>query len=138
MKKFGYGLLALVVLVALVLGGYAARYLLAPVSGTVEKQETIQSGDYRIHSYNHFYDLCASIQRQQRSLQAQKELLDSATDSHDKQRVRTRIAALKAQVQNSVSQYNADSRKAGTLATFKADDLPYQINYQEEGVVTCR
>lgn len=135
-----FGLILAVILFFTTIGAatgtlnYAIRWVTAPFIGALDKRETVTSGDYQIFSYEHFYDLCAAIQRKQRSLMAQKDLLD---DVEDKRRVYQNIAALRSQIQSDVSSYNADSRKSETMARYKDRGLPVRINYQEKEIITC-
>ena len=108
---------------------YAYQWVAAPFVGELDQRKTVQSGEFRMYSYEHFYDLCASIQRKQRALMAQEEV--------DNGRAAQNIAALKAQIQGDISQYNADARKEETMGQFKARDLPQHINYNTKEIVQC-
>jgi hypothetical protein len=110
--------------------GYVYQWVAAPFVGELEQRQKVQSGEFRMYSYEHFYDLCASIQRKQRTLMAQEEL--------DNDRAEQNAAALKGQIQNDISKYNADARKEETMGQFKANDLPEHINYSEKEIVQCR
>lgn len=131
MKKryYLYGLLALVVLIS---ATWAFRYLTAPIRGSVNAEEQLESAASRIARYDYFFDLCASVQRQKAQLAAQKERLSSEPDGKIKSRVRANIAGIKSQVAGSVAQYNAESAKSYTSARFKASNLPYQLTVEGE------
>lgn len=121
---------AVVVVIAVVI--YGVRWFAAEPMGKLEQRETVQSGEFRKYSYEHFYDLCAAIQRNERALQTQKEV-----DS-DSSRVQQNIVALKSQLQSKISTYNGDARKEKTMGQFKANDLPQRIEYNEEEITECR
>ena len=130
LKIAGYGVGFVLVIAGFMVASYGFQWFTAPFVGELQERKTVQSGEFRKYSYEHFYDLCAAIQRKQRSLQAQEEL--------DNDRANQNAAALKAQIQNDVSQYNADARKEETMGQFKANDLPDRVNYSEEEIVQCR
>lgn len=102
------------------------QYITAPFRGMLEKREQIQaSGDFRIYSYNHFFDLCKSVQNAQSEYDSQKEVLDSMDEDepgYDRQR-RT-VAILKADIEQRKQKYNSDARKEETVAAFKSNNLP--------------
>lgn len=133
-KGVGIFLLVLLLIALLSVGGWVWRYYTAEPKGIVDAEEQIQSGDNRIDKYNKFYDLCASTQRQKRSLEAQKETLEQVDDD-EKSRIRQNIAGLQAQIQGTVSQYNALSTREYTAGQFRASNLPYKLSV--EGDTTC-
>jgi hypothetical protein len=127
MKIAAVVILAILGVVALVSAGWAIRYYTAPVRGTIEAYEQIQSGDTRIVAYNYFFNLYASIQAYDPAIQAQEELLATTTDADEKARIGANIAGLKSQKARSIAQYNADAMKSYTIGQFRDWKLPYQI-----------
>lgn len=96
------------------------------------REKTVADPNYRIEAYEEFYDRCAEIQtyeEQIENMEAQKGLLP-------KDQYAANVLALENQRSTAIEQYNADSRKAGTLAQFKASDLPYEIDPSQEDT-TC-
>lgn len=122
-------------LIALTAFGYGYRYFMAPIKGKVAAEEQLESASNRIQRYNHFFDLCASVQRQKAQLAAQRERLQSEPEGKFKSRVRANIAGIQSQIAGSVAQYNADSTKSYTAARFKDSNLPYRLTI--EGKTTC-
>ena len=112
------------------------RYYTAEPRGIANAEHRIESAPSRITSYNHYFDLCASIQGYNGQLAAQQEQLDASELTDDRSRIRANIAGLKGQRSRAVAQYNADARKAYTSARFLGDDLPKHINRNPENL-TC-
>lgn len=114
-------------LVALIVGVYVIKWYTADVRGAVDQREkTLADGDYRIAQYDHFYDLCASIQAKESALDTNDAREVSADFSQGMKDANT--AALQNVRSSAIAQYNADSHKADTAAHFKASDLPYEIS----------
>lgn len=134
LKGTGAVILVILLVIAMTVGGWAWRYYTAEPKGIVDAEEQIQSGDNRIDKYNKFYDLCASTQRQKRSLEAQKNILQHVNED-EKSRIHQNIAGLRAQVQGTVSRYNALSTREYTAGQFRASNLPYKLSV--EGDTTC-
>jgi hypothetical protein len=114
-------------LVVLVVGGYAIQYYTADTRGKIAENEAVHADpNYRIAQYNHFYDLCASVQ----SFELQMDANDArAVDDSFPQSQKDAVqAALQNTRSTNITQYNADARKADTAANFKASDLPWQLD----------
>jgi len=101
----------------------------ANIVGRGEAHIRIQSADFRIPAYNHFFDLCAAIQADEASLDAQSDELSALTQgTRDYNRVLTNIAGIVADRQRAIAQYNADARKDYTIGQFRDSNLPYQLD----------
>lgn len=130
------GLVAVVV-VGLVLGlmsvygvGWFSRTTADYRGKTGVINKTRGDSTYRIAAYDHFYDLDARI----KALGVQVCEMKAGGGGLPADQVKTNVLALKNQRINLVEEYNADARKAGTLGQFRASDLPYQIDInQDEG-----
>lgn len=101
-------------------------YFGAEISGKVEAERQIESAPNRIQKYNHFYDLCSTVQSLEQSLRQQRNTLENV-EGDEAERTRSNINGLVAQRSRNVNQYNADARKEYTAARFKASDLPYKL-----------
>lgn len=99
-------------------------------------ESTIESAASRIANYEHFYDLCASIEGYEDQLETLEAQLESTDpdDSREVNRLRSSIAGLEGQRARAISQYNADSSKDYTAARFKASDLPWSLSTEKETV----
>lgn len=124
------GLVVLVSGISIAVWGFGVGT--ADVSGRGNAHKQLRSANYRIPAYDHFYDLCGSVQANEDALAAQEDELKTATDD-DRSRVAANISGLKAQIARSIRQYNADARKTDTLGHFRASDLPYQLDSTTEG-----
>ena len=119
---------------ALNLGGLALNAELAPWIG--EKKQVIKTNDvnYRIPAYDHFFNLCASIQAREDQID-NMQLLDDNDPTKS-----TNIVGLQNLRQSDIRQYNADATKEGTLGQFRASNLPYYIDpaaYTGENKTSC-
>lgn len=99
--------------------------------------KTRANGAYRIAQYDHFFDLCASVQDQEVTIKAQEQELafpDGSTNR--KEQIRQNLSALVANRGEQINHYNADARKSYTAGQFRSSDLPYQIDPTQE-TTTC-
>lgn len=133
-KYVGVGILAFIGVVAVVLGlmfmSGSLQKLTANWRGGVQATEQTQAdGDYRIANYDHFFDLCASIQTDEARIQ---NLEETATDSVKDQ---TTITAVKNSRAGKINQYNADAAKEATAGQFRDSGLPYELYMERE--TTC-
>lgn len=117
----------LIIIVAISAGYQVLLYATADARGTMKAERKVASSENRLFSYNHFFDLCATIQGYEASIDAQKSLLPNV-EGGDKSRVQTNIAALEAQRIRAIAQYNVDASKTETLGRFKNNNLPDSLN----------
>jgi len=127
-----FGVLALVTVVAVTTFGI--RWVTAGPKGKLAAREQIQSGSNRIAQYEHFFNLCASVQGLEASLVAQNRQLKN-TEGSDRDRIMSNIAGIEAERGRAIAQYNVDARKSYTSGQFRSSDLPYQLDF--EGSTTC-
>lgn len=113
----------------LIVGGWAYRYYTAPIRGQIEQREEVQSGDYRLYSYEHFYNMYANIQAYEDQIRNQQEMLETV-EGDEAARYRQNINALKNQRASAIREYNSDARKEESRGQFRSDDLPYQIDIE--------
>lgn len=125
---------AITLLIAMAVGAWAWRYFTAETRGVVDAEERIESAPSRITNYEHFYDLCASVQGHEDALATQRRALEGA-EGKEAERIRSNIAGLEAQRNRAIRRYNADARKAYTRARFLGEDLPRQLDANQETTV---
>ena len=116
-------------IVVLAFGVWGWRYATAPISGGVEKQEIVQSGEFRIYSYNHFFDLLVEINGLEAGWDAQYDrslMLDKNSEEHS--RVQSNLSAIKTQIERQKRQYNADALKEETIGIFRDSNLPFKVD----------
>lgn len=105
---------------------FAFGWVSAPWNGKLQARQEINSGAFRITAYNHFFDLCASVQGLEGQLDAEKALLPSTTGyTHD--RILTNIGGIEGARAQAIAQYNADANKSYTIGQFRSNNLPYQL-----------
>ncbi|HHT9116723.1 MAG TPA: hypothetical protein ACFYEL_09665 [Candidatus Wunengus californicus] len=130
----------LAALAASVAGGWAIKYYTSDVRGRINATEDIKSGSSRIANYNHFFDLCASVQRDELALEAQSKQLAQTSDAPQINRIQTNIAGLEGHRAGQITQYNADARKDYTAGQFRDSSLPFQLStdlYKEGMRTSC-
>lgn len=127
-KYILWGLVGVAALIALSFAGWAWRYYTAPIRGAVNAEQQIESAPNRIQKYEHFFDLCASVQSKERKIDAQQELLEAAETSSERARVRANVAALKGMRGELIARYNAEASKSYTAARFHASNLPDRLS----------
>lgn len=125
-----------VVFIALSFFSWGWRYMTAEIRGRVGAEEQIESAPSRIANYEHFFDLCASVQRKESKIAAQRRALEGTTSEEDRQRIRQNIAALEGARAGDIHRYNADASKQYTRARFLDSDLPYRLDPRAEET-TC-
>lgn len=119
--------LGIVALVGVVIAvGWAWTYTTASTAGKVSARKTIQSGPFRIAAYQHFFQLCSSIQGLEGTLDAQTSALADATGD-ERDRIRANVAGIEGARAQAIAQYNAEARESYTIGQFRSKQLPYQI-----------
>jgi hypothetical protein len=120
---------AFLVLIALTVAGtWAFRWYTADFKGQLTAREEILSGANRITAYNHFFNLCASVQASEGGLDAlTTELTAYTPGTSDYSRTLTNITGVRANRARSIAQYNADAAKDYTTGQFRDLDLPYEL-----------
>lgn len=98
--------------------------------GTEQIEKTKGSGDYRIASYDHFFNLCASVQSKEATIDAlEKELSRKPDPSESRtEQIYAAITANEAIRAETINQYNVDAKKEATVGQFRASNLPYELN----------
>lgn len=127
-----------VLLLLLFLLGFGLRWILAEPTGRLEAREEVQSADFRLFSYNHFFDLCASIEGYEDQAVLLEDQLAATPEDEDQERNRLRssLSGVKGQRARAIARYNGDVEKEETRGQFKAAGLPDQLDVEEE--TQCR
>jgi hypothetical protein len=135
--KIGLILMGAIALgIGLDLGSMYYKSYTAETRGKSNAEAAIESAPSRMANYDHFFDLCASIQGYEAGLATQRASLDGLTGD-DLSRTKTVIAGISAQRSRSIAQYNADARKEYTSARFLSSGLPKQINDSNSEKTSC-
>lgn len=106
----------------------------APWRGETEKKERVEgSGNYRIAAYDHFFDLCSSVQTKEASIENLRAELkaDPPPSEQRKTVIQASMSALMNSRAEAINEYNADARKEYTRGQFRDSDLPFQLRMKE-------
>lgn len=124
------GVIAMFVVIALIfLLGLGLSWWTAPWQGKVQARQLIQgNGSYRIAAYDHFFDLCASVQTKEGTIVALQQELATKPTEERRGEIEASITANRAGRIDDINQYNADARKSYTLGQFRASGLPYTLD----------
>lgn len=134
-KIAGYAILGVIILTIIIVGGWGFatgfKYFTAEKTGQAEAERQIQSAEFRIFSYEHFFNAIAEINSAKAEYDQQYDLLqttDSGTDDYT--RIQRNLAAIGAHIERLINQYNADAAKEETRGQFKTTSLPNHITLQ--------
>jgi len=109
----------------------------APFRGETSKRNQVEAnGQYRIAAYDHFKDLCATVQTDKQTITNTQGQLDLSTDPAQKQALSLFLLAQNNKLAEDVNQYNADASKSYTLGQFRDSSLPYKLYI--EGETQCQ
>lgn len=118
---------------------FAWGWMTAGPSGKLQARQQILSGDNRIQAYNHFFDLCASVQTAETAIDSTNAQLALPQSADDKSRLETNLQAQIINRAEAVNQYNQDAAKSYTVGQFRSLALPYSLptDYQKGAHTTC-
>lgn len=127
MSPWKIGIIGIVGLVAVVGAVLGARWVLAPVTGAIQKREITTRGAYQIQGYEQFY----RWQEEAGAIDAKLVAYAGRSDA----RSRTECIGLLAVRADIVAKYNAASQQVETQGQWKADNLPARMPQKERA--TC-
>lgn len=103
---------------------------------TAALEDILADPDRRISAYEHFFDLCASIQGHEDTIRAlETELAGDPSDSRREQ-IQGAITANQAQRDGKIRQYNTDAAQDYTVGQFRGADLPDRLDTNDKET-TC-
>lgn len=109
----------------------------AGIYGRGEARKQIQSAEFRIEAYQHFFNMCGSIQGLEGQIDELTAVLDTyEPGSREHNHYLNSLVGVKGARHQAIAKYNQDAFKDYTEGQFRDRDLPYQIpdtNYPEEG-----
>jgi len=127
---------SIVILLAIIYGGGLLQRMTADFRGeTSQIEQTEADSDYRISAYDQFYDKCASVQSIESKIRNLEEELENTDDKQRQSILKTSVTASKNKRAEMIQSYNADARKEDTRGKFKASDLRYELNENEEETI---
>lgn len=103
---------------------------------TAALEDILADPDRRISAYEHFFDLCASIQGHEDTIRALETEL--AGDPSDKRReqIQGAITVNQAARDGKIREYNSDASQSYTVGQFRDANLPDQLDINTEET-TC-
>lgn len=108
----------------------------APFRGETQKRNIVEgSGQYRIAAYDHFFDLCTTIQTKEATLEALQQELDSGPSEKRAEQIRASMTAIRASRAESIAKYNNDANKSYTSGQFRDSRLPYHLDRRSENTL---
>jgi hypothetical protein len=126
----GSAVLAVPVLAALIWG---LMWVTADLRGATEaREQTVGSGDFRLAAYEHFFGLCTSVQAQEGRTDALELELEGPVTPARESQVRASLTAVRAQRSELIAEYNQDALAQYTRGQFRDEDLPYQLDNDNE------
>lgn len=126
---------AIIFLVAVYGFGFLQRETADFRGETGQIEQTKANSSYRIASYDQFYDACASVRSTESKIANMKEELEDTKEGQRETVLKTSITASKNKRAELIESYNADARKEATQGQFRASDLPYQLDENEEETI---
>lgn len=103
---------------------------------TAALEEILADPDRRITAYEHFFDLCASIQGHEDTIRALQSELDGGVSDSRAEQIRGAITVNQSQRDGKIRQYNLDASKDYTVGQFRDANLPHQLDVTKEET-TC-
>lgn len=103
---------------------------------TAALEEILADPDRRITAYEHFFDLCASIQGHEDTIRALKAELETDPSDSRREQIQGAITVNQAQRDSKIRQYNSDASMDYTVGQFQDADLPHQLDVAKEAT-TC-
>lgn len=135
-KGIALGIAGLLGILIVSFGLWGLGVALAPIFGRGEAHKQLNSAQYRIAAYDHFFEQCSSIQGTEGSIDALVAQLENTEGERARNLVNSSLAGAKALRLQAINDYNADARKGYTEGQFRDSDLPFYIeptNYPDEG-----
>jgi hypothetical protein len=131
-KTILYIIVGFLVLTILMISLWGFGVFTAGIKGQGEAYKEIQSKEFRLESYNYFFNQYHSILSLEGQIDVNISMLDSMEkDTKDYNRIRTNVVALQSLRHQAIQSYNAEASKDYTAGQFRDKNLPYQIEDNE-------
>lgn len=103
---------------------------------TAALEDILADPNRRISAYEHFFDLCASIQGHEDTIRALEAELETDPSESRTEQIQGAITANRAQRDGKIRQYNVDASQHYTVGQFRDANLPNQLDVDTEET-TC-
>lgn len=120
-------LVSFVLLLLIPLGVWGFRVATAEWRGRGDAHIQLNSAEFRIAAYDHFHDLCASIQGNEGQIDALQAQLQDAESERSRDLIRASLAGVIGGRKQAIARYNEDANKEYTVGQFRDSDLPYHL-----------
>lgn len=141
--KWVIGSVALVMVVVMVIAsmsifgwGWFQRSTADFRGETAALEEILADPDRRITAYEHFFDLCASIQGHEDTIRALETELEGDPSESRAEQIQGVITVNQAQRDSKIRQYNSDASMEYTVGQFRDANLPHELDVSKEAT-TC-
>lgn len=105
------------------------RVVTAGIVGKSEAHIEIQSADFRLQAYPHFFDVCASVQANEDAMDISWQQLESMEEGSTAWLRKQQDYAAQARArQEGIREYNVDANKSWTIGQFRDEDLAFQLD----------
>lgn len=130
-------ILGIVLIIGIWFGVTQFQRITADYRGETDQIENTEANaQFRMQAYDGFFDKCSAIQTAEDRIDALEAELETTSSDIRKEELNTAITANKANRNGLINEYNADAAKEWTVGQFKSQDLPYNINKEQENT-TC-
>jgi hypothetical protein len=112
---------------------FGIRWATADLRGAADvREKTVANGDFRIGSYEEFFDLCASVQTAEAAIKNAETELATKPSQDRAEKLQQVITAQRNARADSITSYNSKASQNHRQA-FQDTDLPYtlDLNIQE-------
>lgn len=128
---------AVVVIAIILVGVYGFGWFqkeTAGFRGEVAETERVEADpNFRIASYEEFYELCAAVQAKEAAIVQQEQMLAQTPDPTRQQQLQSNLAALASSRASLIAEYNSKAERSRTRGKFLGSELPDQLNANAEG-----
>lgn len=102
---------------------------------TAALEDILADPNRRISAYEHFFNLCASIQGHEDTIRALEAELETGPSGSRVEQIQGAITANRAQRDGKIRQYNSDASMSYTVGQFRDANLPNQLDINTEETV---
>lgn len=118
-------------------GGTVSRKTANFRGQTAAIEKTKANADFRITSYNKFFDLCNGVKSTEEKVTLGEQTVSLFKGTDQETTAIVNLQATKAERINLINEYNSLASRGFTEGQFRDSSLPYQIDPTQE-ITTCK
>jgi hypothetical protein len=99
-----------------------------------ESERVVADPDRRVALREEFYDLCSTIESQNRQIENQQALIDATTDEEEKAKLRAGLTGIQNTRNENIEEYNSKAANDETRGFLRSTELPAEIDPEEEEI----